>query len=163
MTARGTDRLLGVVLIVVSSLWCWGVVTTIPGIEDGSRLGARGFPLNLGFLLGFLGLVVLACSFAPAAQKEAVRTMPDTPARVELWAVGTTIALLAGYAALLEYTGVIIATAITTAVAIGPVLGIWRPRLIAAMSVGLALGIYLVFGKLLGVYLPYGKLVNLAF
>ena len=53
-----------------------------------------------------------------------------------------------------------IATALVVATAVGPVLGIWRPKLIFGMSLGLSLGIYLVFGKLLGVYLPYGKLID---
>ena len=164
MTARGSDRLLGLILIATSCLWCWGVVVSIPGIEDGSRLGARGFPFGLGVLLGVLGAVVLIRSLAarrPEAQSEAAE---ETIAKgVELWSVSAIVLLLLGYAVLLEYTGFLIATASITALAVGPVLGMWRPRLIAGMSLGIPLGIYLVFGKLLGVYLPYGKIVNLAF
>jgi len=163
LTARASDRLLGTILMVVSALWCWGVVESIPAIEDGSRLGARGFPLGLGLLLGFLGLVVMASSFVSTTGNQPVAAEPATRRRIEIWAIAATIGLLAGYGVLLEDTGFIIATIIITAVAIGPALGIWRPRLIVGMSVGMALGIYLVFGKLLGVYLPYGKLVNLAF
>lgn len=165
MASRRSDIILGTILLMVSALWCWGVVATIPGAEDGSRLGARGFPLGLGLLLGALGLVILLRSFrqAAGAMADAEGTAPDISPGVEIWAISTTVGLLVGYAVLLEYTGFVIATACVVAVAVGPVLGIWRLKLIAGMSAGLSLGIYLVFGKLLGVYLPYGKLVNLAF
>ena len=165
MTSRRPDIILSTILLVVSALWCWGVLATIPGAEDGSRLGARGFPLGLGLLLGGLSLVILLQSLRPgpveAASDEAAT--PDISRGVEVWAIVATLGLLVGYAALLEYTGFMIATALVVASAVGPVLGIWRPRLIIGMSVGLSLGIYLIFGKLLGVYLPYGKLINLAF
>lgn len=170
MTSRRPDIILSTILLVVSALWCWGVLATIPGAEDGSRLGARGFPLGLGLLLGGLSLIILLQSFRPGsvetASDEATSgeaATPDISRGVEVWAIVATVGLLVGYAALLEYTGFMIATALVVASAVGPVLGIWRPKLIIGMSVGLSLGIYLIFGKLLGVYLPYGKLINLAF
>lgn len=163
MTARGSDRLLGLILILVSALWCWGVVQTIPGIDDGSRLGARGFPLGLGVLLGGLGLILLVQTFAGSAEADPETPSPAVPRRIEIWAVGVTVGLLAGYAALLEYTGFLIATFLITVIAVGPALRIWRPGLIVGMALGLSGGIYLVFGKLLGVYLPHGSLVNLSF
>jgi putative tricarboxylic transport membrane protein len=165
MASRRSDIILSTMLLVVSALWCWGVVATIPGAEDGSRLGARGFPLGLGLLLGGLSLIILLRSFRQSGGEKTgdPGDTPDISRGVEVWAISATVGLLVGYAALLEYTGFVIATATIVAIAVGPVLGIWRPKLIAGMSVGLSLGIYLVFGKLLGVYLPYGKLINLAF
>ena len=165
MTSRRPDIILSTILLVVSALWCWGVLATIPGAEDGSRLGARGFPLGLGLLLGGLSLIILLQSLRPASVEtiDDEAAAPDISRGVEAWAIAATVGLLVGYAALLEYTGFVIATALVVAAAVGPVLGIWRPKLILGMSVGLSLGIYLIFGKLLGVYLPYGKLINLAF
>jgi putative tricarboxylic transport membrane protein len=165
MISRRPDIILSTILLVVSALWCWGVLATIPGAEDGSRLGARGFPLGLGLLLGGLSLVILLQSLRPGPVESASdeAATPDISRGVEIWAIVATVGLLVGYAALLEYTGFMIATALVVASAVGPVLGIWRPKLIIGMSVGLSLGIYLIFGKLLGVYLPYGKLINLAF
>lgn len=165
MTSRRPDIILSTILLVVSALWCWGVLATIPGAEDGSRLGARGFPLGLGLLLGGLSLIILLQSFRPASAEtiDDEAAVPDISRGAEVWAIAATVGLLVGYAALLEYTGFMIATALVVAAAVGPILGIWRPKLILGMSVGLSLGIYLVFGKLLGVYLPYGKLINLAF
>ena len=165
MTSRRSDIILSTILLMVSALWCWGVVVTIPGAEDGSRLGARGFPLGLGLLLAGLSLVILLQGFRSGTGKAATdeAAAADISRGVEVWAIVATVGLLVGFAVLLEYTGFMIATALVFAVAVGPVLGIWRPKLIAGMSVGLSLGIYLIFGKLLGVYLPYGKLINLAF
>ena len=171
MILRRPDIILSTILLVVSALWCWGVLATIPGAEDGSRLGARGkMPLGLGLLLGGLSLIILLQSFRPGSVEttsdettSGEATAPDISRGVEVWAIVATVGLLVGYAALLEYTGFMIATALVVASAVGPVLGIWRPKLIVGMSVGLSLGIYLIFGKLLGVYLPYGKLINLAF
>ncbi|NNJ75746.1 MAG: tripartite tricarboxylate transporter TctB family protein [Anderseniella sp.] len=165
MTSRRPDIILSTILLVVSALWCWGVLATIPGAEDGSRLGARGFPLGLGLLLGGLSLIVLLQSLRPGPVETTSdeAATPDISRGAEVWAIAATVGLLVGYAALLEYIGFMIATALVVAAAVGPVLGIWRPKLILGMSVGLSLGIYLIFGKLLGVYLPYGKLINLAF
>ena len=165
MTSRRPDIILSTILLVVSALWCWGVVVTIPGAEDGSRLAARGSPLGLGLLLRGLSLIILLQSLRPGATEASgdEAAAADISRGVEIWAIAATVGLLVGYAALLEYTGFMIATALVVATAVGPVLGIWRPKLIIGMSVGLSLGIYLVFGKLLGVYLPYGKFVNLAY
>lgn len=164
MTARASNLMLGAILLAISLIWCWGVVETIPAADDGSRLGARGFPLGLGVLLGGLSVIVLLQGFlnrSPDAENSS--SEEALPFRTELWAVLSTVALLSGYAILLEYTGFIIATFLIVATAIGPVLRVWRPKLILLTSFGLSLGVYLVFGKLLGVYLPYGKLINLAF
>lgn len=167
MTARQSDRLLAGVLIIVSALWCWGVAQTIP-VFDESRLGARGFPLGLGILLAALGLIILLQSFSGREADDNLVTDEDQsnrrPApRTELWAVGVGVLLPISYALLLERTGFLIATFVITAVAVGPVLRLWRPKLILGMALGMSLGIYLIFGKLLGVYLPRGSWLDLAF
>lgn len=165
MTVRQTDLLLGAVLVVVAALWCIGVVATIPALDDGSRLGARGFPLGLGILLGCLGSFILIKGLNNGHSDTEASTAERivTPLSVEVWAIFATVGLLAGYNLLMEYTGFVIATFLISAIAVGPVLGLWKPKLIAGMSLGLSIGIYLIFGKLLGVYLPYGKLINIAF
>ena len=111
-----------------------------------------------GVLLGALGIAV----FADAALRRPSKRDAASFNR-ELGPVLAAAGLLVGYAVLLEQTGFLLATAAATAIAVGPILKIWRWRLIAGMSLGLSLGVYLILGKVLGVYLPYGKLVNLAF
>ncbi len=63
----------------------------------------------------------------------------------------------------MEQLGFLIATVLVIVTAIVGVLGLLRPVLIAGLAVGMAGGIYLVFGKLLGVYLPHGQLIDLTF
>lgn len=158
MPSRQTDLLLGGLATIAAALWCWGVLATIPSVEGEGRLGPRGFPLMAGVLLGVLGIAV----FADAALRRSSKRGAASFNR-ELGPVLAAAGLLAGYAVLLEQTGFLLATAAATAIAVGPILKIWRWRLIAGMSLGLSLGVYLILGKALGVYLPYGKLVNLAF
>ena len=158
MTSRQTDLLLGCLMTIAAALWCWGVLATIPGVEGEGRLGPRGFPLMAGVLLGSLGIAVFAGAVLRRSSKHSVSSFNH-----ELGPVLAAAGLLAGYAFLLEQIGFLLATAAATAFAVGPVLKIWRWRLIAGMSLGLSLGVYLILGKALGLYLPYGKLINLAF
>lgn len=158
MPSRQADLLLGGLTAIASALWCWGVLATIPGAEGEGRLGPRGFPLMAGVLLGVLGIAVFANALLRRLSKQGAASFNH-----ELGPVLAVAGLLAGYALLLEQVGFLLATAAATAVAVGPVLKVWRWRMIAGMSLGLSLGVYLILGKLLGVYLPHGKLVNLAF
>ncbi len=169
MTACQSDRLLAAILIIVSALWCWGVIATIPVFDD-NRLGARGFPLGLGLLLGALALIILLQSFSSPKPDDTPPTDEDQSnrrqaprTRIELWAVGAAVLLPVLYGVLMERTGFLIATFVITVIAVGPVLKLWRPKLILGMALGMSLGIYLIFGKLLGVYLPHGSWIDLAF
>lgn len=152
------DLLLGILAACAAALWCWGVAATIPDAYGEGRLGPRGFPLIGGVLLGVLGLAVVAQSLRRAPDAGDSRPKPG-----EWGPVASAAGLLAGYALLLELAGFLLATAATVAVAVGPVLGVWRWRLIGGMALGIPLGIYLVLGKLLGVYLPVGRLVGITF
>ena len=159
--ARRRDLLLGILAACAAALWCWGVVATIPDAYGEGRLGPRGFPLIGGVLLGVLGLAVVAQSLREAPD---VGDGGDGDRKPGEWGpVAAAAGLLAGYALLLELAGFLLATAATVAVAVGPVLGVWRWRLIGGMALGIPLGIYLVLGKLLGVYLPVGRLVGITF
>jgi putative tricarboxylic transport membrane protein len=72
---------------------------------------------------------------------------------------GVVIAALILYVATLEYVGYVITTTILTAVVLH-VLDT-KPRLTVPVSLGLALGSYLLFSRLLGVALPPGLLTFL--
>lgn len=158
------DRIVGAVLILAAALWCWATVATIPAAEDATRLGSRGFPLGLGVMLGVLGLVVLLMSGRETDQaRDADDGARQVPLSAELWSIAMTLMLIVGYAVAMELTGFLIATVLVIVVAVLLVLGLMRPMLILGLSLGMAAGIYLVFGKLLGVYLPHGQWVDLAF
>jgi putative tricarboxylic transport membrane protein len=164
MTRAAVDRITGLALIAVAVLWCWAVIVTVPAADDPGRLGPRGFPFGLGVLLALLGAGLLVPARAAAGDGDADDGSGGRAMRAEVWAVVTSLALIVGYALAMEQVGFLIATAGIVAAALTLVLGLWRrPGLIIGLSVGMSLGVYLVFGKLLGVYLPHGQLIDLAF
>ena len=62
---------------------------------------------------------------------------------------------------LLDLFGFLIATAVSTAAFLIVALHKRSPKLVAAVSLGLALAIWLILGKAMGVYLPRGSLFDL--
>jgi hypothetical protein len=153
-----SDRLAGTVLLLVALLWITVVFWTIPDVAgDGGRVGPRGFPLAMGVLLVVLSALMIAGSFAAT---EAGADEPGRSGRAEIWALLATFGFLGGYVALLLWFGFAIATAAAVAAFLVFVLKKRSPLLIAGMSLGLALGIWLILGKAMGVYLPHGTIVD---
>jgi putative tricarboxylic transport membrane protein len=160
MSSRARDRITGAVLLAVALVWITLVFQTIePG--EGAAAGARVFPLFFGLVLALLSLAVLVravLGFDAAEEPVAEAVGPS-----ETTSVLATIGCLAGYAFLLEPLGFILSTVVAVAVIMVFLLRIRAPLTIAAMSLGLAIGCYIVFGKLLGTYLPPGTLVSIYF
>jgi hypothetical protein len=63
----------------------------------------------------------------------------------------------------MEPLGFIVSTILIVAAIMVVILRMRAPVMIAAMSVGISLGCYLVFGKLLGTYLPPGTWITIYF
>jgi putative tricarboxylic transport membrane protein len=162
MTTQGTDRLAGSILLVFAGLWCWGVVTMIPGDIGHGAVGPRGFPLGLGLSLAALSALLIISSYLkPRAADEAATH--EIPLSVETWAVASALATLVGYASLMYATGFIIATVVTVTAALVLVLGKRSWRLVGGLSLGTAFGGYVIFNKILGVYLPHGRWLDFWF
>lgn len=160
MTAQGRDRLAGTILLVFAGLWCWGVVAMIPTAVGAGPVGPRGFPLGLGLLLAALSAALVVSSFVKPRTTDA--EAPEAGQLwVEVWAVSSAMAVLVGYAALLYAVGFIIATALTVVLALVFVLGKRDWRLVGGLSLGTAIGGYVIFNKILGVYLPHGRWLDL--
>jgi putative tricarboxylic transport membrane protein len=158
VTWSKSDRLAGAVLLLVALLWIAGVVWTIPDAAgDGGRVGPRGFPLAMGVLLAVLSALMIAGSFTAT---EAGADEPGRFDRAEVWALLATFGFLGGYVALLQWFGFAIATAAVVAAFLVFVLNKRSPLLIAGLSLGLSLGIWLILGKAMGVYLPHGTIVD---
>ena len=160
MTAQGRDRLAGSILLVFAASWCWGVVAMIPGDVGHGAVGPRGFPLGLGLLLAALSAMLVVSSFTRPRKPDA-EAPEASQLWVDVWAVASALAMLVGYAALMYATGFIIATAVTVVLALGLILGKRDWRLIGGLSLGTAIGGYVVFNKVLGVYLPHGRWLDL--
>jgi len=64
---------------------------------------------------------------------------------------------------LLERLGFVFSSMLFVASVMTMLLRIRRPVFVLAMSVGLSLGSYVIFGKLLGTYLPPGSWITIQF
>jgi Tripartite tricarboxylate transporter TctB family len=149
------DRLTGGILLLVAVIWTAGVYATIPGGSGVGQIGPRGFPLGMGVGLGLLSLMMLASRNGDEASEPRPRVDG-----AEIWALAATFGFLAAYVVLMDLFGFLIGT--VAAVAPFLVLGLRKrsPKLVAAVSLGLALTIWLVLGKAMGVYLPRGSLID---
>ena len=154
------NRIAGAALLVVALGWIVVVEDTIAP-SAGTTAGPRAFPLFFGLALAALSVVLLFQGFRPTAEEERTPEAPLLPN--EHVAVIATIGSMVAYAALLEPIGFIPSTALVVAGLMICVLRIRNPVLIAAMSLGLSLGCFLVFNKLLGTYLPPGTWLSINF
>jgi hypothetical protein len=160
LPANWRDRVTGAILLAVALVWIVLVYTTIDPAE-GTEAGPRAFPLFFGVLLAVLSVVLLVQTFLSEPVDDAAEEEQRTPG--EFVAVVMTIGSLAVYGMLLQPLGFIVSTAIVAAAMMIVVLRITSPLTVAAMSLGLSLGCYIVFGKLLGTYLPPGTIVSIYF
>ncbi len=166
MSQTKIDRLAGGILLLVAVVWSAAVYWTIPGGEGGGQIGPRGFPLGMGILLGVLALFMLAGSVvngevgAPVDEDSVDR--PRTPRQrfAERWSLVATFGFLGVYVLLLDLFGFLIATIVAVASFLAFVLDKRSPKLIAATSLGLGFGIWLILGKAMGVYLPRGSIID---
>jgi putative tricarboxylic transport membrane protein len=154
------DRIAGLVLLTVSLVWIFFVYRTIdPG--QGPEAGARAFPMFFGVALAVLSLLLMAQARNADADSEDDPPLPSLG--IEVWFVGVSIGLTLVYGALLERLGFVLSSMLFVAAVMTMLLRIRRPVFVLAMSVGLSLGSYVIFGKLLGTYLPPGSWITIQF
>jgi Tripartite tricarboxylate transporter TctB family len=159
VTSSKSDRLAGIVLLLVALLWIAGVFWTVPeAAGDSGRVGPRGFPLAMGVMLAALSALMIAMSFAGSA--DADHGDKGRFDNAELWALIATFGFLGGYVALLAWFGFVVATAVAIAAFLVIALDKRSPLLVAGMSLGFAFGIWLILGKAMGVYLPHGSIID---
>ena len=153
------DRITGAVLLAVALVWIILVYQTIEP-SQGIAAGPRAFPLFFGIVLLWMAILLLVQSLLTDATDE-----PEVTAATpnEISSVVATVGSLVLFGLILEPLGFIPSTIIVVAAMMVLVLRIYAPLKVAAMSVGLALGCYLVFGKLLGTYLPPGTVITIYF
>lgn len=159
MASAVRDRITGLILLAVAAGWIGLVYATIPPAEA-TPVGPRGFPLVLGLALGVLSLLLVLRSLQSSAEPE---TEGERPQPGEVFSVVASVAAIVLYGLLLEPLGFLPATVLIVAAMMVVIVRILHPLVVAAMALGLALGCYLVFGKLLGTYLPPGTLISITF
>ncbi len=160
MSTTFRDRIAGAILLGVSVVWVVLVFTTIPP-SQGTLVGPRGFPLFFGLALAGLSVLLILNSFRqPESAPEA---RPERKPPKEMFSALASVAAIVIYGLMLEPLGFMPATALIVVAMMIIILRIKSPVMIAAMSLGISLGCYLVFDKLLGTYLPPGDWINLSF
>ena len=153
---------LGVVLTLLALVWLWLVDNYIPDVATEGEPGPRALPFLLGIILAVLGIALAYQAYvgriptyvgrvpASSGVREAQPDPPSIGWRVAL----TTVALLLGYACLLDTLGFITATAVLMLAAMAGVLGMRRWVFMAVFAAAFAAGSWLVFNTLLGIPLP---------
>jgi hypothetical protein len=159
-SANQRDLIAGAFLLAVALVWIVLVCWTIPA-SQGPQAGPRAFPLFFGVSLAVLSLVLLAQSVFGSPERDAAPVSAAAP--TELFSVLATIGSIVLYGATLETLGFLPSTALVVALIMVFVLRSRSPAMIVSMSIGLALGSYIVFGKLLGTYLPPGTVMPIYF
>ncbi|RMD94494.1 MAG: tripartite tricarboxylate transporter TctB family protein, partial [Alphaproteobacteria bacterium] len=163
---RRRDLIAGSVLLLFAIGWTIAVWLTVPA---GYGVGPRAFPLWLGVALAVLSALLVLQALrreaapaeaGPVEEGEGEEGKAVTPGR-RLLTVATVCAIIIGYGWLMPRLGFMPATALAVLVTLVGPLGERRPVLILGMSLGIALGAWLAFGKILGAYMPPGSWFSL--
>ncbi|MBI3433783.1 MAG: tripartite tricarboxylate transporter TctB family protein [Proteobacteria bacterium] len=152
------DRLGATVLFVAALVWVGLVLWTIPA-STGAAAGSRAFPLWLGLALAAFSLLAFARTYLA---RECVVEEADGDViggQHEVFAVVSVVLAILVYGAMMEPLGFLPTTVLVVGGILIFVLGVRKPLVVLAVSIGLAVGCYIVFGKLLGTYLPPGTLI----
>jgi putative tricarboxylic transport membrane protein len=157
------DRVTGFVLLAFSVLWCLVVWQTIPEGTPGT-VGPRAFPLGLGLALALLACFLVARSLKDISNADddgESGTTTDSNHGLYLRMVASVFVFIVVYGFLMEKIGFVVSTLVVVPALMVFVLRIRSFKSIAAMTIGLAFGCWLVFGKLLGAYMPPGTWLSL--
>lgn len=172
MTARTRDIVTGVILLALSIAWTSAVLLTIPPGTGGGDVGPRAFPLWLGVFLGAMSLLMvlraLPARNAPPAPRRTEEARPDGPAgdvkaerRQEVWYIALTFGLLVLYGLALPLIGFNLSTVAIVLLALWLCVRERSVKILAGMTVGIPLTVWLIFGKILQIPLATGSWINL--
>ena len=158
------EKWIGVGLLIFSLVW-YGLVTNfieVPSSVEGGP-DSRTFPLFFGFLLGAFSLLLIARSIIQGSVTKKVPTS-DKP-RENFWAefrcASWMLGCLVFYGYIMSLFGFMLATLVSVLLILVGALKVYRPKQLIAITLGISIGTYLIFGKLLGIYLPLGQLLDI--
>lgn len=163
-----TDRWIGAALLIIAGYWAWQTAL-LDNPEMPGTIGPRVFPFILSGLLAVLALFLIAGTrragvvkqeVAAAAEAESGAASARSLLEHEWVAVPLTLGLLLIYVYLLPTVGFLLSTPFLMLVAVKFLLGETSWVRAVAVSVGVSLTIYLVFGKIFSVPLPVGKILG---
>lgn len=158
------EKWIGVGLLIFSLVW-YGLVTNfieVPSSVEGGP-DSRTFPLFFGFLLGAFSLLLIARSIIQGSVTKKAPTS-DKP-RENFWAefrcASWMLGCLVFYGYIMSLFGFMLATLVSVLLILVGALKVYRPKQLIAITLGISIGTYLIFGKLLGIYLPLGQLLDI--
>lgn len=162
MTDHRRNYVIGFLLLILSVVWTWLVIDTIPaGFGDGD-IGPRAFPLMFGLCLGFLSVLLLLKSLLNGPKNETEHSLTAEYQLPIHWVSAALILIeISAYGYLLKTVGFVIATPIVVLFVMFVNLRIRSVKMLLGMSIGITLVCWLIFEKALGIYLANGSWINL--
>lgn len=162
MTDHRRNYVIGLLLLILSVVWTWLVINTIPsGFGDGD-IGPRAFPLMFGLCLGFLSLLLLLKSLFNGSKKEMGKSLATAHQLPIHWLPAALLLIeISAYGYLLKTVGFVIATPIVVLFVMLVNLRVRSINMLLGMSIGITLVCWLIFEKALGIYLANGSWINL--
>lgn len=168
------DRGAAIALLILSFIWCAVVVLTIEVPGDIEGPSSRTFPLLFGIVLGVCAAILFLRSFFDSSKNPQNQKLEDESksenespneclvesGKAEVSAVIWISSCIVFYALVMEWLGFVVGTLSTVLFVILGALKIKEKKLLILLPLGLAVGIYVIFGKLLGVHLPVGQVLN---
>jgi hypothetical protein len=166
MTNSAKDIALGLSLLVLSAVWTWLVIDTIPTGWGHGDVGPRAFPMVLGIILGGLCVLLLIRTYVLGRASAGKAGTGDVDAieeaSTERWGSMVLVAIeISAYGFLLQTLGFLIATPILILFVLVIHLRLRSWKTILGMTLGMTLGCWLFFEKLLGIYLANGSWFNI--
>jgi len=158
------EKWIGVGLLIFSLVW-YGLVTNFIEVPSSVEEGpdSRTFPLFFGFLLGAFSLLLIARSIIQGSVTKKAPTS-DKP-RENFWAefrcASWMLGCLVFYCYNMSLFGFMLSTLVSVLLILVGALKVYRTKQIIAITLGISIGTYLIFGKLLGIYLPLGQLLDI--
>jgi hypothetical protein len=166
MTYNLRDIALSVSLLVISAIWTWLVIDTIPTGWGHGDIGPRAFPMVLGIIMGSLAVLLLIRTLV--LKRDATRTAGagDVDAMdaesTSRWGSMVLVGIeITAYGFLLQKLGFLIATPVLILFVLLIHLRLRSWKTVVGMTLGMTLGCWLFFEKLLGIYLANGTWFNI--
>jgi len=162
MADKKRNYVLGFLLLILSFVWTWLVIETIPSGFGEGDIGPRAFPLLFGLCLGFLSVLLLLKSFLSKPIDPSKHSLANEyQSVIHRLPAALLLIEISAYGYLLKTIGFVIATPIVVLFVMFINLRIRSVKMLLGMSIGITLICWLIFEKALGIYLANGSWINL--
>ncbi|MDA9012110.1 tripartite tricarboxylate transporter TctB family protein [Planktomarina temperata] len=162
MTDHKRNYVIGCLLLILSVVWIWLVIDTIPAGFGEGDIGPRAFPLMFGLCLGGLSVLLLLKALLNGPRSETERSLTAEYQLPIHWLPAALLLIeISAYGYLLKTVGFVIATPIVVLFVMIVNLRIRSAKMLLGMSIGITLLCWLIFEKALGIYLANGSWINL--